>query len=211
MSKAPSLKSNDHAAVLDCKAIIFDCDGTLVDSMPVHFLAWHETMSRYGIVFPEDRFYSLGGMPSHRIIEMLSAEQGVALDADAVAREKEDAFLDRIDMLVPIEPVISVARQCKGVKPIAVASGGFRDIILRQLRQIALHDWFDTVVTAEDTERHKPEPDVFLEAARRMNMDAKHCLVFEDADLGVEAAMRAGMKCIDVRTFFTPRRLAIGA
>ncbi|MCY2981846.1 MAG: HAD-IA family hydrolase [Planctomycetota bacterium] len=192
------------------KAIIFDCDGTLVDSMPVHFLAWHQTMSRYGIKFPEDRFYALGGMPSHRIIELLSREQQVDVDANVVAMEKEQAFLDRIAMLVPIEKVVEVARQSRGTKPIAVASGGFREIVLQQLTQVAMADWFDAVVTAEDTTKHKPEPDVFLEAARRLGVEAQHCLVFEDADLGVEAALRAGMPCIDVRTFFSPRRFAIG-
>jgi HAD superfamily hydrolase (TIGR01509 family) len=178
--------------------------------MPVHFVAWHETMSRYGIAFPEDRFYSLGGMPSDRIIQILANEQGITLDAVSVAHEKELAFLDRIDLLIPIEAVVEVVRQNRGVKPIAVASGGFRAIIQRQLVQIAMHDWFDAVVTAEDTAKHKPEPDVFLEAARQLGTSPKHCVVFEDADLGVEAARRAGMNCIDVRSFFTPRRLPIG-
>ena len=209
-SKVNSLNSRDLDLVRNCKAIIFDCDGTLVDSMPVHFVAWHETMSRYGIAFPEDRFYSLGGMPSDRIIQMLANEQGITLDAVSVAHEKELAFLDRIDLLIPIEAVVEVVRQNRGVKPIAVASGGFRAIIQRQLEQMAMHDWFDAVVTAEDTAKHKPEPDVFLEAARQLGTSPKHCIVFEDADLGVEAARRAGMNCIDVRSFFTPRRLPIG-
>ena len=196
--------------VRNSQAIIFDCDGTLVDSMPVHFVAWHETMERHGIVFPEARFYALGGVPSDRIIEMLANEQGVELDSVAVAHEKEQAFLDRIELLVPIEAVLTVARQNRGIKPIAVASGGVRPIIEKQLEQISIHDWFDAIVTAEDTTNHKPEPDVFLEAARRLGTEAKHCLVFEDADLGVEAARRAGMQCIDVRSFFTPRRIAVG-
>ncbi len=204
------LNRRDWDLVQNSKAIIFDCDGTLVDSMPVHFVAWHETMLRYGIVFGEDRFYSLGGVPSHRIIEMLACEQGITIDAVAVAHEKEQAFLDRIDWLVPIAAVVEVVRQNRGVKPIAVASGGFRAIIQRQLQQIAMHDWFDAVVTAEDTAKHKPEPDVFLEAARRLGTSPSHCLVFEDADLGVEAARRAGMPCIDVRTFHTPQRIPIG-
>lgn len=209
-SKVNGLNPRELDLVRNCKAIIFDCDGTLVDSMPVHFVAWHETMERYGISFPEDRFYSLGGVPSDRIIEMLASEQGILLDAVAVAHEKEQAFLDRIELLVPIEAVVEIVRQNRGIKPIAVASGGFRPIIQKQLLQIAMHDWFDAVVTAEDTAKHKPEPDVFLEAARRLGTAAKHCVVFEDADLGVEAARRAGMHCIDVRTFFTPRRIPIG-
>jgi len=177
--------------------------------MPVHFVAWHETMERYGISFPEDRFYSLGGMPSDRIIAMLSSEQGVALDVVAVAHEKEQAFLSRIELLVPIAAVVEVAHKNRGIKPIAVASGGFRPIIQRQLEQILMLDWFDAIVTAEDTAKHKPEPDVFLEAARQLGIAAEDCLVFEDADLGVEAAKRAGMHCIDIRSFFTPRRIGI--
>ena len=209
-SKVNRLNPRELNLVQNSKAIIFDCDGTLVDSMPVHFVAWHATMNRYGISFPEDRFYALGGVPSDRIIEILASEQGLKLDAVSVAHEKEQAFLDRIELLVPIESVVEIVRQNRGVKPIAVASGGFLPIILRQLQQIAMHDWFDAIVTAEDTTNHKPEPDVFLEAARRLGIAAEHCLVFEDADLGVEAARRAGMHCIDVRTFFTPRRIPLG-
>ena len=208
--KENRLNPRELDLVRNSKAIIFDCDGTLVDSMPVHFVAWHETMERYGISFSEDRFYSLGGVPSDRIVELLASEQGITLDVVAVAHEKEQAFLDRIEWLVPIEAVVEIVRQNRGIKPIAVASGGFRSIIQKQLLQIAMHDWFDAVVTAEDTAKHKPEPDVFLEAARRLGTAAEHCVVFEDADLGVEAARRAGMHCIDVRTFFTPRRIPIG-
>ncbi|MFN7875878.1 MAG: HAD family hydrolase [Pirellula sp.] len=191
------------------RGIIFDCDGTLVDSMPIHFLAWHRTMLRYGMELPEDRFYALGGMPSHRIIELLAAEQSVTVDAVHAAHEKEQAFLDLIHLLKPIEPVMAVARENRGRKPIAVASGGFRRIIHHQLELIECINWFDTIVTAEDTQRHKPEPDVFLEAARRLGIAAEDCIVFEDADLGVEAAKRAGMKCIDVREFYQPIRIPL--
>ncbi len=210
LSKVNRLNPRELNLVQNSKAIIFDCDGTLVDSMPLHYVAWHETMNRYGISFPEDRFYSLGGVPSDRIIEILASEQGFKLDAVAVAYEKEQAFLDKIERLVPIEAVVEIVRQNRGVKPIAVASGGFLPVILRQLQHMAMHDWFDAIVTAEDTSKHKPEPDVFLEAARRLGTAAEHCVVFEDADLGVEAARRAGMHCIDVRTFHTPRRIPIG-
>ncbi|MCU0719200.1 MAG: HAD family phosphatase [Pirellula sp.] len=191
------------------RGIIFDCDGTLVDSMPIHFLAWYKTMQRYGMELPEDRFYALGGMPSHRIIELLAAEQSVTVDAVHAAHEKEQAFLDLIHLLKPIEPVMAVAREHRGRKPIAVASGGFRRIIHHQLELVECINWFDAIVTAEDTQRHKPEPDVFLEAARRLGVNASECIVFEDADLGVEAAKRAGMKCIDVREFYQPIRIPI--
>jgi beta-phosphoglucomutase-like phosphatase (HAD superfamily) len=193
----------------DYEAIIFDCDGTLTDSMPVHFVAWHQTMSRYGIQFPEDRFYALGGMPSDKIVRLLAAEQGVTIDAAQAAVEKEGAFLELLHLLEPIVPVLAVAEHYRHKLPIVVASGGFREVIQKQLNQIGCGDWFDDLVAAEDTERHKPEPDVFLEAARRVGATPKHCLVYEDSDLGITAAKAAGMDYIDVRTFFSPKRIPL--
>lgn len=186
-------------------AIIFDCDGTLTDSMPVHYLAWHSTLSRYGIEFPEARFYELAGVPTDRIIERLAAEQQVEVDARAVAGEKEAAFLQLIHLLKPIDVVLEVAEHFRGRLPMAVASGGFRDVIVQQLERIGCADWFDAIVAAEDTERHKPFPDVFLEAARRLGVEPTKCLVYEDADLGLEAARAAGMDAIDVREHYSSR------
>jgi beta-phosphoglucomutase-like phosphatase (HAD superfamily) len=193
----------------DYQAIIFDCDGTLIDSMPVHYLAWHRTMSRHGIAFPEDRFYALGGMPSDRIIKLLASEQSVSLDAHKVALEKETTFLDHIHMLEPIEPIVKIANYFRSRIPVAVASGGFREIIMKQLSQIGCEDWFDAVVTAEDTQRHKPFPDVFLEAARQLNALPSRCLVYEDSELGIDAAKAAGMDWIDVREFYSPKRIPV--
>ncbi len=180
-------------------ALIFDCDGTLTDSMPLHFVAWHKTMSRYGIDFPEDKFYSMAGMPSEKIIAVLSDEQSVSIDTDTAAAEKEAAFELMIDQLQPLERVCAVARQYHGKLPLAVASGGIRRIIDAQLKQIGIEHLFSCRVTAEDTTRHKPEPDVFLEAARRLGVDPRRCLVFEDSPLGFLAAERAGMAWVDVR------------
>lgn|SRR5690606_13120406 len=191
----------------DIRALIFDCDGTLTDSMPAHYVAWHTTLSRHGVVFDEDRFYALGGMPTDRIVAMLAREQGIPLDPLAVAQEKERDFLDALHLLEAIEPVTRIVREYHGRLKMAVASGGWRDVVRRQLEQVGLLAYFDTIVAAEDTERHKPEPDVFLEAARRLGVAPQHCLVYEDADLGIEAARRAGMRCIDVRAWHTPRRI----
>ena len=189
------------------EALIFDCDGTLTDSMPLHFIAWHKTMRRFGIEFSEDRFYALGGIPSDKIIQMLAEEANMPLDASAIASEKEQIFLDSMHLLVEIEAITSIVRENKGKLPMAVASGGFRDIVEKQVAHIGLEGWFDTMVTAEDTTRHKPEPDVFLEAARRLGAAPANCLVYEDADLGIEAARRAGMQWVDVRTVHRPRRI----
>ena len=164
-------------------------------------------MRRFGIEFTEDRFYAVGGIPSDKIIQMLSVEMNLSLDAAAVAEEKERVFLDSMHLLVEIEAITSIVRENKGKLPMAVASGGFRHIVEKQVAHIGLEGWFDTIVTAEDTARHKPEPDVFLEAARRLGAAPSHCRVYEDSDLGIEAARRAGMQWVDVRTVHRPRRI----
>ena len=184
---------------MDCEALIFDCDGTLVNSMPVHFTAWRKTLGKHGFELTEKRFYSLAGQPTWRLVEMLAEEHGATVDVRAVAREKEQDFVQLLHLVQPIDTVIQIARENFGKKKLAVASGGWRDITRMQLRHVGILDWFETIVTAEDTERHKPEPDVFLEAARRLGVPPEACLVYEDADLGIEAARRAGMAWVDVR------------
>jgi HAD superfamily hydrolase (TIGR01509 family) len=181
------------------RGLIFDCDGTLTDSMPVHYISWHRVLARRGVVFEEDRFYALAGVPTDKIIALLSAEQGIALDALAVAREKEADFLETVHLVGPIEPVIRVVQQQHRRRKLAVASGGWQSVVRRQLETIGILDRFDAIVCAEDTERHKPEPDCFLEAARRLGVAPELCCVYEDSDLGIEAARRAGMQWVDVR------------
>lgn len=188
-------------------AIIFDCDGTLADTMPAHYVAWRATMRRYGIDFSEDRFYAMAGCPTDRIIQILAAEQGVTVDVVQAAREKEEAFLEALGEVLPVDPVAEVVRQTRGKLPMAVATGAIRPVLEKTLVQIGLDGWFDAIVTAEDTERHKPEPDVFLEAARRLGVAPERCQVYEDSDYGVEAARRAGMQWVDIRDFYTPRRI----
>ena len=191
--------NDTDSAILDCEALIFDCDGTLVNSMPVHYTAWRNTLGRYGFTLTEERFYSLAGQPTWRLVQMLADEHGATVDLRAVAREKEADFVRMIHLVQPIETTVQIARQHLGAKKLAVASGGWRDITRMQLEHVGILDWFPTIVTAEDTEKHKPDPDVFLEAARRLGVSPTSCVVYEDADLGVEAARRAGMRCIDIR------------
>jgi beta-phosphoglucomutase family hydrolase len=182
--------------------LIFDCDGTLADTMPAHYRAWTSMLDRYGIPFPEERFYAMGGMPTARIIRVLAAEAGVPVaDVDRMVHEKESAFLANLHAIRPLELVVAVAAEHRGKLPLAVASGGYRETITRTLDQLGIRDWFAALVTAEDTPRHKPEPDVFLEAARRLGVGATACVVFEDTDIGLEAARRAGMAGVDVRTW----------
>ncbi len=184
--------------------LIFDCDGTLANTMPAHYRAWTALLGRFGIPFPEPRFYAMGGMPTASIIRILAGEVGVAVpDVDAMVHEKEQTFLTLLEAVVPIEPVVNIASAHRGKLPIAVASGGYRDTITRTLDRLAIRDWFDAIVTAEDTARHKPDPDVFLEAAKRLGVESAKCVVFEDTDIGLEAARRAGMLGVDVRPWVT--------
>lgn len=180
-------------------ALIFDCDGTLADTMPAHYLAWVEILRPHGVRFPEDRFYAMGGMPTGKILETLFAEVGRVPDIEALTRQKEQAFIAKAGGIRPVDKVVAIARGARGNTPMAVASGGHRHMVELTLRQIGILDWFSVIVAAEDTTRHKPEPDVFLEAARRLGAAPDECTVYEDTDLGIEAARRAGMHWVDVR------------
>lgn len=179
--------------------LVFDCDGTLADTMPIHWKAWDATARKYDLHFPEERFYALGGVPARHIVRMLSEEQRRPLDIHAIAHEKESCYLDFLTEIRPIEEVVSIARQHRGLVPMAVASGGTREIINSVLERMGIRDWFAAVVTSEDVLNQKPAPDIFLEAARQIGIDPTRCRGFEDTDLGLEAVRAAGMDAVDVR------------
>jgi HAD superfamily hydrolase (TIGR01509 family) len=185
----------------DMPGFIFDLDGTLADTMPCHFEAWQLIAGRYGLRFPETRFYELGGVPTPKIAKMLIDEAALDLDAELVAREKEDVVAQVLlsGSIRPIAPVVEIARRSRDEGPLAIGSGSPRALVERTLSALGIAHWFQAVVCAEDTERHKPHPDVFLEAARRIRIAPASCTVYEDTDLGLEAARRAGMKPVDVR------------
>ena len=182
------------------QALIFDCDGTLTDSMFAHFSAWRDALAVQDIELDETSFYKHSGTPSSRTIPMLAAEQGKNVDFERALVEKEAVFLKSINLLRPIPEVIQIANRNRGRRKMAVASGGTRLLVNYQLRQVGIFDWFDTIVTCEDTEEHKPDPHVFLEAADRLGTPPHACRVYEDGEPGIEAARRAGMECVDVRT-----------
>ena len=184
------------------KGFIFDLDGTLADTMPWHYRAWVTIAERYGLDFPEAHFYSLGGVPTAKIAAQLLAAAGLDVDPITVAKEKERAYVTSLAdgaNIRPIEPVVEIARRHRAEGPMAVASGSLRHLIDRTLAQLGIADWFAAVVSAEDTTRHKPEPDVFLEAARRIGVEPKFCRAYEDTDLGLTAIRAAGMEAVDVR------------
>lgn len=181
------------------KGLVFDCDGTLADSMPLHWRAWQMVTQRHGLHFPEDRFYSLGGIPSRDILKTLAKEQGRSLDHLAVAHEKEEAYLPLMAQIEPIHAVLEIARTNHGKIPMAVASGGTEKIIGQVLDHLKIRHLFDAIVTSEMVKNQKPAPDIFLEAARRIRVNPKFCRAYEDTDLGLQAIRAAGMEAVDVR------------
>lgn len=185
--------------VMDAAALIFDCDGTLADSMPAHYRAWCKTLDRYGIGFPHERFTALAGVPTRRIVEILGDEQGVDVDAARVARERDEAFYALAHQVRPIEPVLDVVRAHRGRLPMAVATGGVRRQALTVLRALDVLDWFDIIVSAEDVAHPKPAPDTFLRAAERLDVPPTRCVAYEDGEVGLTAARAAGMTVVDVR------------
>lgn len=180
--------------------LIFDCDGTLADTMPLHWRAWQAVTERHGFVFPEERFYALGGVPTTEIFERLIAEQGKqGFDILALAQEKEAAYTPLMVDVRRIDLVVDIALAHHGRVPMAVASGGLKHVIVQVLEQLGIRQLFAAVVTSEDVARNKPAPDIFLEAARRIGVAPERCRAYEDTDLGMQAIVAAGMAAVDVR------------
>ncbi|MCP5536514.1 MAG: HAD family phosphatase [Akkermansiaceae bacterium] len=181
-------------------AVIFDLDGTLVDSMPAHFIAWCEALTKQdaGHVFPEDVFYAMGGRPTHDIVSELNGDLGLKMDPEEVAMDKRKAFLRHLHEVVIIEDVVNFAKSLRGKLPMAVATGGVRVEAEKVLQAVGLSDLFDEVVTASEVPCGKPAPDIYLEAAARLGVAPERCLAFEDAAAGMMAAQSAGMQVVCV-------------
>ena len=179
------------------EAYIFDCDGTLADTMPTHYQAWISALGEHAAKFPEALFYELGGSPTAHIVELLNERHGLGLPVQETVKHKEALFLELSPQVAAIEPVVALAREFSVQnKPMAVASGGHRRVVMSTLRALGIADLFRTVVTAEDYQRGKPAPDPFLEAALRLGIAPGKCLVFEDTAIGITAARAAGMQAV---------------
>jgi HAD superfamily hydrolase (TIGR01509 family) len=181
-------------------AVIFDCDGTLVHSMPLHFEAWCEALSMHGAanIFKEDVFYAMGGRPTQDIVVEINDEYGLKLDPQKVAFSKREAFLRKLGQLELIDEVAAFAESLRGKLPMAIATGGTRLVIEKTLQAVGVSDLFEEVITADDVANGKPAPDIFLKAAQMLGVKPERCLVLEDAPAGVMAGQLAGMTVIAI-------------
>ncbi len=181
-------------------AAIFDCDGTLVDTMPLHHKGWQAAFERFQapFEFTWDLFVRRAGMTLERTVEELNIEFRCDLPARLVADAQREEYWRLSNQIVPIDHVVRFARDIARCHPVAVASGSARASVEHALRHIGLLDCFHAIVTASDVREGKPSPDAFLLAASRLSVAADRCLVVEDGELGLEAARRAGMDAYHV-------------
>lgn len=180
------------------RAYLFDCDGTIVDSMPLHYIAWKTALAEWDCTFDEELFYSWGGKPVDEIISTLNTMQGLNMPVELVSTRKEGLYYELLPQLKAIPEVLEHIEAQHGHIPFAVVSGGHLSSVTRSLTTVNLLDRFETMVCAEDYVNSKPAPDAFLLAAERLGIEPRDCLVFEDTELGIEAATAAGMASVRV-------------
>ena len=180
------------------KAYLFDCDGTIADSMPLHFIAWSKALSEWNCKFAEDLFYAWGGMPVAEIISTLNKEQGLNMPVAEVSLRKEGLYLEILSQLKAVPEVLEHIEASHGRIPFAVVSGSTRDSVTASLKALKILDRFDTLVCAGDYKNSKPDPEPFLVAAQRLKVAPQDCLVFEDTEMGIQAATAAGMASVRV-------------
>jgi len=183
------------------KALIFDLDGTISDSLPVHLATWNKIGSSIGFVFDERLVYELTGQPTIAFARRIIEENNLRISPGALVKLKQEAFWAAVHLIKPVDQVVKIVKSYYGKLPMSVGTGASRQSALLQLQELHLLPFFDFVVTADDVTHHKPEPETFLRCAELMKVLPSECQVFEDGILGMEAARSAGMMVTDVRPF----------
>lgn len=183
------------------KALIFDLDGTLADSMPVHLIAWEIVGIKYGFQYSKKELEKYAGMSTQEIVDTINKKNNLKLDPDQISHELELKFLENLDKVKPIKPISNLLQTYYGRLPIAVGTGGLRGMAVKILKHIEVWDKIDILVASEDVNNHKPSPETFLKCAEKLRVKPSDCLVFEDVNLGFQAAKNAGMHLIDVRPY----------
>jgi beta-phosphoglucomutase family hydrolase len=180
------------------QAYLFDCDGTIADSMPLHYLAWKKALGEWNCEFDEQLFYAWGGMPVAEIISTLNSKHGLTMPVEAVAHRKEALYYELLPQLKAVPEVLEHIEAEHGRVPFAVVSGSTRESVTASLVSLNLLDRFDALVCAGEYAKSKPDPEAFLLAAARLGVAPEACLVFEDTEMGIQAAQAAGMASVKV-------------
>jgi HAD superfamily hydrolase (TIGR01509 family) len=180
------------------EAYLFDCDGTIADSMPLHYVAWKKALAEWNCTFEEQLFYAWGGTPVAEIISLLNERQGLSMPVEAVSSRKENLYLESLPQLKAVPEVVEHIDAQYGRIPFAVVSGSTRESVTASLASLKLLDKFDTLVCAGEYKNSKPDPEAFLLAAAKLGIAPEACLVFEDTDLGIQAAKAAGMASVKI-------------
>jgi HAD superfamily hydrolase (TIGR01509 family) len=180
------------------KAYLFDCDGTIADSMPLHYVAWKKALGEWNCDFDEQLFYAWGGKPIADIIATLNERHNLRMPVELVAEKKENYFYELLPNVQPVQEVLEHIEARYGQIPFAVVSGSTRESVNASLTALNLIDRFDAFVCAGDYKKSKPDPEAFLLAASKLKVPPQECLVFEDTELGIQAATSAGMASVKV-------------
>ena len=185
------------------KGLIFDLDGTITDTMPIHYIAWEKTVARYGVKLSQKIFYSLAGVPAYESVKELNKIFSVKMDPQKVGDEKEQEYERNMSMARPIEPAVRLIHKYAGKLPMSIGTGTGRIIAEKAIKIIGLTSYFPIVVTSDDVKKGKPDPETFLLCAKLMNIEPSKCQVFEDSELGFKAARKAGMMMTDIKKYYT--------
>ena len=184
------------------KALIFDCDGTLADTLPVHFQTWVKSLQAVGVDISKDWYYKYCGTSAEEMLQLLMDLSDYQFDTAPVIAERQALYRSLIITVKEVQAVADIVRAHHSKIPMAVASGGERAVLEATLDNINLRQFFDVVVSVDDVEKGKPEPEIFLLASEKLNVAPQDCIVYEDSNEGLEAARRAGMRSIDVRVLW---------
>ncbi len=194
----------EHDILAGVKGLIFDLDGTLADTMPYHFDGWKKACTKFGAHIDNKFLRKHTGSPGWIIAAEIIRESGLdgSVTIKEIMNEKINEFYKMQHLIKPIEPVAAIVRKYSGKLPMAVGTGGHREAVERTLEITGLRKYFEIIVTANDVNSFKPDPETFLKCAELMNIDPALIEVFEDGDLGIEAAIKAGMRVTDVRPWY---------
>ncbi|MGE4586763.1 MAG: HAD family hydrolase [Mangrovibacterium sp.] len=189
------------------KGLIFDLDGTIADTMPIHYIAWRNAAARYGIDLSAKLFMQLAGIPLYATVEKLNSLFGTSVNPQEMGNAKELEYERNMHRAKPIDPVVNLIKRYHRKLPMAVGTGGLRRLAWKTLVLMDLDHYFEVLVSSEDVTKFKPHPETFLRCAEQIGVEPSACQVFEDGVLGIRAARTAGMMVADVTRYY---RVTVG-